>query len=414
MIASLDRTYQKYPRQFWLMFTGMLISTIGGSMIWPFLMIYVSENLRVQLTVAASMMTLNSIAGLIASFFAGPIIDRIGRKWIMVFSLLLNGLGYLFLGNAESLPLFAILMGLIGIAQPLYRIGGDAMLADLVPEEKRADGYALLRLSNNIGVAMGPAIGGFLAATSYRLAFSGAAAGMMAYSLLLAFFAIETLPKYSPAELETKNEPLGGYPAILRDTRFMNFAFAYTLVIIVASLMWVLLPVYAKQNYAIPESLYGWIPTTNALMVVTMQISVTRITKRYPTLPVLALGAAFYTIAVASITAGSGFWAFWVSMVIMTIGELILIPTASTYAANLAPLDKRGRYMSIFGLSWRIAIGAGPILGGLLNDNLGPKAIWYGGALIGLAGACFFLIISRRMNTQLKEVAYAYEDRRFS
>ena len=153
---------------------------------------------------------------------------------------------------------------------------------------------------------------------------------------------------------------------------------------------------HAKQNYQIPESLYGWIPTTNALMVVTLQVSVTRITKRYPTLPVLAAGAGFYSIAVASIALGGSFWGFWTGMVIMTIGELILVPTASTYAANLAPPDKRGRYMSIFGLSWRLALGIGPILGGLLNDNLSPKAIWYGGALLGLASTIIFMFLRER------------------
>jgi MFS family permease len=104
-------------------------------------------------------------------------------------------------------------------------------------------------------------------------------------------------------------------------------------------------------------------------------------------------------IAVGGMSFGEGFWGFWIFMVVMTIGELILVPTASTYAANLAPPDMRGRYMSIFGLSWRIAIGTGPILGGILNDNFGPKSIWYGGALIGLMSVVTFI----RMNGKKQE-----------
>jgi len=357
------------------MFFGMLISTVGSSMIWPFLMIYLSENLNAPMTLAASLMTLNSAAGLVASFLAGPVIDKVGRKWIMVFSLLLNGVSYFYLGNASSLLAFILLMVLNGIAQPLYRIGGDAMLADLLPAEKRIDGYALLRMSNNVGVAIGPAVGGFLAATSYNLAFSGA-----------------LLP-------ENKSRvAFGGYLTILRDRPFMSLSITYTMVIIVASLVWVLLPVYAKQNFNIPESQYGWIATTNALMVVLFQVGVTQITKRYRTIPVLALGAFFYTLAVLSVAGGSGFWGFWISMVILTIGELVLVPTASTYAANLAPPDMRGRYMSIFGLSWRVALGVGPIMGGLINDNLSPKAIWYGGAMLGLVSTLIFIIL------QIKEI----------
>ena len=107
-----------FPRQFWLMFLGMLISTIGSSMIWPFLMIYVSERLGLPLTFTAMLLTLNSVMGLISSLIAGPIIDRLGRKWVMVSSLLLNGAGFLLMSQAQSLLAFALIMGLEGRVQP--------------------------------------------------------------------------------------------------------------------------------------------------------------------------------------------------------------------------------------------------------------------------------------------------------
>ena len=188
---------------------------------------------------------------------------------------------------------------------------------------------------------------------------------------------------------------MGGYLPILRDRRFISFVLTYTLVTTCASLIWVILPVYAKTNYGVPEKLYGLIATTNAVMVVSLQVAVTKVTKLYSTLPVLALGGVFYAVALGSVAFGQGFWGFWISMVIMTIGEIILVPTANTYAANLAPADKRGRYMSIFGLSWRVAIGTGPIFGGMLNDNVGPRAIWFGGAVLGVLGVIFFLLQDR-------------------
>ncbi len=80
-----------YPRQFWLMFAGMLISTTGASMIWPFLMIYASEKLSLPLGTVTLLMTLSSFMGLVSSFIAGPIVDRLGRKWAMAVSLLING-----------------------------------------------------------------------------------------------------------------------------------------------------------------------------------------------------------------------------------------------------------------------------------------------------------------------------------
>lgn len=402
MIARLRHTLEKYPRQFWLMFIGMLISTIGSSMIWPFLLVYVSERLNAPLTAIASLLFLNSAMGLLASFLGGPVIDRLGRKWIMAGSLVANGAAYLFMGNARTLPQFAILMAITGAVNPLYRVGADAMMADLLPQEKRIDGYALMRLSNNLGISIGPAIGGFLAAASYSLAFYCAAVGMSLYSLLLAIFAYETLPSRQPGYLpqpkdETvKKEKFGGYITILKDSPFISFILTFTLVSICASLIWILLPVYATQTFKVPKQLYGFIPATNAIMVVTLQLLVTRVTKRFPTLPVVSVGAFFYAVAVGSVALMSGFLGFWICMVVMTIGELIIVPTSSTYIANLAPVDMRGRYMSFYTLTWGAAAGIGPVFGGFMNDIFGPSAIWYGGAFAGGLGFIIFILMARR------------------
>jgi MFS family permease len=377
------------------MFFGMLISAIGSSMIWPFLMIFVSKRLNIALTEATSLFTINATTGIIAALIAGPITDRFGRKWVMVLSLAGNGMVYFFMGNAYTYAQFAFLMALSGTFNPLYRVGADAMLADLMPAEKRADGYALIRLSNNAGIAIGPMLGGFLSTLSYTITFICAGTSMMIYSLLLAILAYETLPK--AVETSPGTGPiLGGYLKILRDTQFLYFVLAFILTQICTVMIWTLMPVYANVNFNVPESQIGFIPTTNALMVVFFQVFVTSITKKYKPIPVMILGTLFYTLAVGSVSFGQSFFGFWICIVIMTVGELILMPTASTYVAAIAPIDMRGRYMSIAGLTWSAALGIGPIVGGFLNDNIAPIAIWYGGFLIGTLGIMIFYILSRK------------------
>jgi MFS family permease len=396
MISRLKQSYEKYPRQFWLMFVGMFISTIGASMIWPFLMLYVSKRLNTPLTITASLLTLNAAAGLAASFVGGPIIDRFGRKWIMAASLASNGLMYIFLGHAATFPQFALLLGFGGAVNPLYRSAADAMVADLVPPDKRIDAYSLMRWSNNLGIAIGPLIGGSLAATSYTLAFYCAACGMILYSLLLVFFAHETMPVRSiKADTTSPHERFAGYPAILGDRAFMSFLITFTMVTVCAVLMWTIMPVYANRTFGISENIYKWIPATNAIMVVTLQTLTTRVTKRYLPLLVLSIGSFFYAIAVGSVAFAQSFVGFWIAIIIMTIGELILAPTSSTYVANLAPVEMRGRYMSLFGLSWPIGAGVGPLIGGILSDTLGPRATWFGGLAIGLLSAAIFLHLFR-------------------
>jgi MFS family permease len=386
---------KEYPTQFRLMFFGMLISAIGSSMIWPFLMIFVSGRLNIALTQATSLFTINASAGIIAALVAGPVIDRFGRKWVMVVSLVGNGMVYFFMGSAHTYVHFAILMTFSGAFNPLYRVGADAMLADLIPAEKRADGYALMRLSNNAGIAIGPMLGGFLSTLSYTITFVCAGVGMMIYSFLLAFFAYETLPK-SAETSSVAGHLLGGYQKVMRDSQFLYFVVAFILAQMCSVMIWTLMPVYANTNFNVPESQIGFIPTTNALMVVFFQVLVTSFTKKYKPIPVMMLGTLFYTLAVGSVSFGQSFIGFWICIIIMTVGELILMPTASTYVAAIAPVDMRGRYMSISGLTWSAALGIGPIIGGFLNDQIAPVAIWYGGFTIGILSLLGFYLLSRK------------------
>lgn len=395
MLSNPLQLLKEYPKQLRLMFFGMLISTLGSSMIWPFLMIYVRQRVNLPLTQLASLMTINAAAAIIAAFVAGPITDRVGRKWVMVISLAGNSLVYFFMSEAHDFLSFALLLALSGTFNPLYRVGADAMVADLILPEKRPDAYALMRLSNNAGISIGPMLGGFISSLSFSVTFYFAGSGMIIYSLLLALFAIETLPKEA-VQSDNIAKSFGGYFQVLRDTQFLTFIGAFILTQMCALLIWILMPVYANSIFNISESQYGFIPTTNALMVVFLQVFITRITKRYRALPVMMVGTIFYAFGVGSVALGKSFIGFWTSMVIMTLGELILMPTSSTYVADLAPPNMRGRYMSIAGLTWSAAAGIAPVLGGYLNDSIAPVATWYGGFIIGILGAVGFFILSKR------------------
>jgi MFS family permease len=386
----------RYPRQFWLMFAGMILSTLGTTMIWPFLMIYASETLGMPLGAIASLMTVNAAAGLLSSIVAGPVVDRLGRKGVMVVGLIGNGLCYFLLSTAQSYGAFALILGGSGIFSPLYRVGTDAMLADLFPQEKRADAFALIRMARKEGVATGPAIGGFVLAQSYDLGLYGAAAGLVLYGLMLLLFAKDTLPAEARGGRATLRSQLEGYWYALRDKPFMGLVGAFTLVQMTASLIWVLLSVYVKTGFGISEQRYGWLATTNALMVVFLQVWVTRRTQQKPALHVMRWGAVFYIFAPLLIAFSTGYWGFWLAMVVLTLGELMVVPTASALAANLAPMDKRGRYMSLYGLTWNLASGVSPLVGGLLSDALGPRAPWFGGVVTGmLAVAAFWWLKAR-------------------
>lgn len=370
-------------------------------MIWPFLMIYVSEKLLLSLSTVSTLITINAVMGLFASFIAGAVSDKVGRKMVMIVSLAVNGIGYLFMSQAYTYLGFAILMIFMGASNPLYQVGSDAMLADMIVPEKRTNAFAIIRMINNAGIAVGPALGGFVAARSYSYAFLGAAVGMITYSLLLIFRARETLNKAYRADIKLQEENLGGYGRVFRDRPYVVFALLVGMGLVAPSMLWTLLSVYTKQNFGLPENLFGWLPTTNALMCVFVQFPVTQVSRRFRPLPVIGVGMLIYALGVGSAGLMSSFWGFWASMVLMTFGELTMIPTVSKYIADLAPADMRGRYMSVYWFAWGIARGTAPLIGGFLNDNINPHSIWIGGLIIGLISATGLVIFSaRRMDLQ--------------
>ena len=393
-----DRVRQlidEYPRQLWLLFGGMLISATGGGMVWPFLTIYLRQHLDIPLTTVALLLTLNSVAGLLSTSLTGPLVDRLGRKGVMFVSLAASCLVYLAMIQADSFTHWTVLIILLGGSGAPFRVGSNAMVADLVEPEGRSNAYALLRIGNNLGIAIGPMIGGFVAAVSYSWAFLIAATAYAIFALLLLLTVKETLPRAESTSAEISSDV--GYGVLLRDRHFLAFCLISALAVVPASIIMVLLPVYAKEQYGVIESQYGFIMASNAAMVVFFQYPVTRITKRYSHLPVLAVGTLLYALGVGSVALGRGFVAFLVSMIVTTLGELILVPTGTALAADLSPLDMRGRYMGVYGLSWSLAFGVGPVLGGLLNDNLAPVAIWFGALIVGLLATAGFVLLSRRL-----------------
>ena len=373
-------------------------------MIWPFQLIYISKKLALPISSVATLISFSSIAGLAASLVAGAIADRFGRKVIMFSAQAANGIAYILMSQAHSYMGFVLPMTLLGAAMPIYSVGSDAMMADMIPSEKRTGAYAILRMINNAGIAVGPAIGGLIVASSYTVAFYMASAAMFLFSLLLLIGVRETLQKTSHALNQATKTLLGGYERVIQDRGYLAFVGAITIGMIAPLMMWTLLAVYMNRYFNIPEYLYSWLPITNALMCVFAQYPVTIFASRMPAKYAITLGMLVYALGVGSVGLMSGFWGFWLSMGIMTVGELILVPTGTKYVADLAPEDLRGRYMSIYWLTWGVARSIAPVVGGYLHDSLNPQAIWWGGLGIGLASTLALFILSRRSGSMTQAI----------
>jgi MFS family permease len=400
---------EQYPRQIWILFWGSLISMTGQSLVWPFLTIYIRQQLDVSLTQVTFLFTLQSIASMVATAAAGPAVDRFGRKGAMILSPIISAAMLIAMTQANSLVMWGALLMVYASAGVVFRLGANAMVADMIPPEDRVGAYALMRMGFNVGIAIGPTIGGFLIAISYSFSFLIAAAVQFGLGLTIIGLIQETLPDQNEASGLNPQQNSGGFGPLLRDGAFMSFWSIYLLVEMAASLVFTLLSVYVKEQYQIPESQFGFIIGTNATMVVLFQYAVTRVTKRHRPLPVMAVSAVFYGAGMAIYALSQSFWGFWLGMVVMTTGELILSPTATALVADLAPPDMRGRYMGVYGLSYRVGGGIGPVMGGWLSDTFFPAATWYFGMVSCLLGAAGFTLMARGRPVQKRKAEHSVQ-----
>jgi MFS family permease len=393
MVLRIRSTIAEYPFQFWILFCQRFIGSLGGSLVWPFLTLYLRQRLEIPLTTIGFLFAINATVGLFSQALWGPVVDRYGRKVAMVVGLaneVVVMLGFALLG---SLGAYAVLIAMSGLIEPASRIGSDAMIADLIEEEKRPSAYALLRMVSNAGVAVGPAIGGFLAATSYVLTFGSAAVGATIAVLMVVFWVKETKPELTAGE-ETKRAG-GGYGYIFRDVSFIAFSLASVLLWMAYGPFMQLMAVYMKEGFGIPESGFGLIMTINALMVVFFQFAVTRITEKYRDAYIMAAGAFWTGLGALATILSHNLWFFLVSMVIVTIGELIWAPTSISFVARIAPVDMRGRYMGVYGMVGGIAWAIGPVANGWVYDNTSPVSVWYLTLALAMVGTVAFILVGR-------------------
>jgi MFS family permease len=271
------------------------------------------------------------------------------------------------------------------------------MVADIIEPGKRTQAYGLLRVVMNVGAAIGPSVGGFIATRSYFVLFFCAALSSLLYFLIVVAFIRETKPQRSPTLEETTEREREGWSTVLRDTSFLAFCLITVLTCIVYSQMNTTFPVYLKENSGIGEAQYGQLMALNAVMVILLQFPITKITDRFRRMQMrmMALGAFLYALGFGAQGFVGTLPLFALSVAIWTLGEMVIAPVSTVLVADMAPETLRGRYMGAFGLTWGLGYGLGPTLGGTVMDNLGGRYVWYASLILGSMAAAAFLLLGR-------------------
>jgi MFS family permease len=355
------------PRAAWILFFGTFLNKFGGFVV-PFLTLYLTNR---GYTVSQTGMAVSAygLGNMGASLLGGHLADKLGRRKTIVFSMFSGAAAMMLLSQAHSLAPIILLTALTGLTNEFYRPASQALLADIVPADQRVTAFAGLRVSFNAGFAFGPATAGLLAAYGYFWLFAGDAAT----SVLFGLVALLALPRGSLATGRN-----AGWSEALRVLRHDHQLHQLLLANFAIGLVFFQLgSTYGLHvtRLGFSPTVYGAVLSLNGALIVFCELPLTRLTRKFPTRRVMAVGYMLCALGFAVNAFAHTIAGLVLCMIIFTVGEMITMPTGAAYLANLAPPEMRGRYMGVAGLTWAAALIIGPV-SGMKLFAAAPAAYW--------------------------------------
>ena len=412
------RGLKNLPREMWILSAATLVNR-SGTMVLAFLVLYVTHTLGVTPARAALALMVYGLAALVTMPLAGILSDRVGPLPIMKASLFLTGFLLLLFPLAKSYSAILLMTFAFAVLNESVRPASLSMVSDLVPPAQRKSAFALSRLAANLGMSVGPAIGGILAVYSFHWLFLVDGTTSILAGAVLALAPMRNLvrqkthePEWADAadlgrEIEADSvTPLAAlHPAAdlraFRNPRMLYFLAALIPVQLVFFQLTSTLPLFLVGYLHFPESVFGTIFTVNTLLIVALEVPLNTAMEHWTHRRTLMLGAFLYAVGFGSYalvriapfgrTAG-----LFAAVVIWTFGEMILMPGSSAYAAEIAPPERRGEYMGLYTMSFNIAFAVGPWLGASVLVKWGATTMWVAAFVSGCISSLMMSYTERR------------------
>jgi len=401
MLNRFRTVYGEFPRLFWYVVLARFVDALGGTLLFPFFALYITQRFDVGMAQAGVLLGMSSLFGLAGSTVGGALADRFGRRRLILFGLVFSALSSLSFGLAGSISVLYPLIIIVGLLSSVAHPAHQAMLADILPTEKRQEGFAILRVVFNAAWIFGTALGGLIATRSFLALFVTDSV----LSCAVAVFLFRVLPETRPQSDTSVEGPslwqtAVDYRLVLRDLTFMGFLAAGMLALIVYQQQYSTLAVYMRDHRQIDSQGYGTILSVTGAEVVLLQFWISRKIRAAPPFLMLSLGIALFALGFLMFGFVEGFWMFMLAALIICLGEMFYFPISESIAAAFAPPDMRGRYMAVAHLGWALPATVGPGAAGYLLDNYEPSLMWYVGAALCLLSAACYLLMHFRIGTR--------------
>lgn len=392
-IPNPYRGLRGLPADVWIIAATTLVNR-AGMMALPFLILYLTRHLGISASVAGLALSAYGVGGLVTSRMAGRLADRLGPYAVLRASLALTGIVLLIVPLARTFTVVLALTFLWAVVAEAARPATMAALTGSTPPDRRKAAIALNRLAINLGMSIGPAVGGFLAVVSFPLLFvvdgatSLAAAGVLTVLLARNRHALAVPPP--PHEPPTQRSRFALSP-VWRDRALLSFLATAFLVNVVFFQHEGAMALYVVRDLHHRESFYGGLFALNTLIIVAIEVPLNMAMAHWRARTTIGLATTLIAVGFGALGAATTTVPIVITVIVWTFGEMIFFPTSVAYVAELAPAGNTGEYMGMFSGTFSLALLVGPWLGAFLLDRVGAPATWATMFLLGATAAALFV-----------------------
>ncbi|MEU2618162.1 MFS transporter [Streptomyces sp. NPDC007157] len=365
------------PGAFWVLWGGSLVNRLG-SMVNPFLSLYLTGVRDVSLGTTGLILAVVGIGSVISQPLGGFLADRFGRRVALTGGMLANGATLLVLGHARSLTVLVLACFVLGITIDLFRPAAQALVADAVPGADRTRAFGLLLWAINLGFSFAMVLGGYLASHDYQLLFWLDAAACTVFGVLVWL----AIPETRPA---AHDRTAGGFRTPLRDRAMLAFSGIIVVYAIVFQQAFATLPL-AMRSTTMSSGAYGLVMGVNGVVVIAIQPLIGHRLARYDKSRLLATGFAVAACGNTVTAVASTTVVYAVAVAVSTLGEILVFAITAAVVADLAPASLRGRYNGLIGMAWGTGFLIAPIIGTRLLV-IGSTPLWLTCAALCLLAA---------------------------
>jgi predicted MFS family arabinose efflux permease len=377
--------FRALDRRNWTLAGARLVVSAGFSMVLPFMARYLAVDRQQPAIVVGIIWMLAGACGAAMQWLAGTLSDRVGRRTVMMVSMVvraanLAGLGYL-TAIQGPVPIIGALIVANAILRAFFDPVGNALVVDLSRPEQRVAAFSLQRVGINVGWTMGTASVG-LGAYS-RLFYVAAGLTLLA---ALGISRIVEPPRSSSARPPGWREML----ALLDDGPLVRFLGATIFFFMLQVQLYQALSIYATKVLHLTLDQIGNLYALNGLLVVILQMAAVGFIRRLGTRQALIVGCLGYAASYAAVGLASGFLTLLLCVACVTLAEIVTAPAQQTTIASLAPTGQVGVYAGVFGLCQVTGQSLGPLAGTAMLDALPARVAWFVLALFGVAAAILY------------------------